>query len=175
MYADAMTMVNNVLQTIPQLTMLVTAFAYVMGMGFVVKGLMDLKTAAISAASSSGGGDGKATLGHCLLILMVGACLLYLPSAIHVVSSTFWKEVPFAYEGDNSQFSLIIKLFFSVIQLVGVIGFIRGLVILSHNQPASNGNASSFTRGVTHLIGSILCIYMSATITVIMNTLGVTW
>jgi intracellular multiplication protein IcmC len=108
-----------------------------------------------------------------IIFLVVGAMLMYLPSAVQVGMSTFWTEPnPYGYLQEQDQWSQFYNTCYLVVQFFGVIAFIRGLVILTH-LGGHGGQQGSFGRGMTHIIGGILCINIYQFVHVIMITLGI--
>ncbi len=60
-----------------------------------------------------------------------------------------------------------------VIKLIDTISFIKRLVTLSRNQPAQDGQPSSFNRGIVYLIGGVLCINIYTFFHAIWSTLSI--
>jgi intracellular multiplication protein IcmC len=109
--------------------------------------------------------------------LVVGGFLIYLPSAIQTGISTLWNTpYPTAYltnANTASSWQLVINNSFTILQLIGVIAFIRGLIILTQ-LGGHGGQPGTFWKGMTHIIGGILCINMYDTVRMIGATLGLT-
>lgn len=165
---SAQTMLYNISQQIPNLMRLATAIAYVLGMFMMVRGIMILKHA----------GEMRMQMSHehsiikPIIYLVVGAMLTYLPSAVQVGLSTFWNDPnPYGYLNDQNEWFEFINVIFVIVQLVGVIAFIRGLNILSH-LGGHGGHQGTFAKGLTHIIGGVLCINIYQFVQVIMVTLG---
>jgi uncharacterized membrane protein HdeD (DUF308 family) len=163
------TMLASLQNAIPNLTRLVTAIAYVMGIFMVIKGIMELKHA----------GEMRTQMSHehhltkPLLMITMGTLLIYLPSSVQMGMSTFWSEPnPYGYvDVQADQWQQAINVCFAVIQFIGVIAFIRGLVLLSHASGGHHQNA--FSKGLTHLIGGIFCINIYQVIQVLGATFGI--
>lgn len=165
---SAQTMLYNISQQVPNLMRLATAIAYVLGMFMMVRGIMILKHA----------GEMRMQMSHehsiikPIIYLIVGAMLTYLPTAVQVGLSTFWNDPnPYGYLNDQSEWFEFINVVFVIVQLVGVIAFIRGLNILSH-LGGHGGHQGTFAKGITHIIGGVLCINIYQFVQVIMVTLG---
>ena len=120
------TFLTNLAQTSPNLMQLTTAIAYVMGMWLIIKSIIGLKN---YGDSRSSGGQGQGLKGP-LITMAVGGALFYLPSSVQVGLSTFWANpTPYAYYNENNDtWSELINSVFMIIQLVGTIAFIRGLI-----------------------------------------------
>lgn len=160
----------NIQQNIPSLMRLVTAIAYVMGMYLIIDGIVKLKHV----------GEMRTQMSHehhltgPIVKIAIGAMLLYLPTSVQVGLSTFWTNPnPYGYVIQQDQWEQFINICFLVVQFIGTVAFIRGLVMLSHIGSQGGGHQNSLSRGLTHVIGGILCINIYQFIQVILNTIGV--
>lgn len=162
------TLLENFSQTVPQLMQLVTAFAYVMGMFMIYRGILELKKFGEQRTQMSSQHELKVPL----ILIAVGTALLYLPTSVQTGLTTFWSEPnPYAYQTDaTDQWTTLINNCFMIIQLVGTIAFIRGLIILSHL--AGHGQPGNFGKGMAHIIGGILCINIYEFVHAVINTLA---
>lgn len=166
---DAQSMVNRISTQIPNLMRLVTAMAYVMGIYFIIFSLMKLKTFGEQRTMMSS----QHHLKEPMIYMAVGVFLLYLPSAVSSGMSTFWKDpAPYGYLEQSGQYWDLWNNCLMIIQLFGVIAFIRGLVILSHSG-SGHGGQGSVAKGVTHIVGGIFCINIYQFIQMVFATLGV--
>ena len=111
-----------------------------------------------------------------LLLLLVGTLLLYLPSSIQTGLSTFWADPnPYAYQtgiDSEGEWADVIKAAIQVVQLVGVITFIRGLILLSHLS-GGHGQQGTMGKGMAHIIGGVMCINIYQFWQMIKATLGI--
>lgn len=80
-------MLQNISDQLPLIMRLTTAIAYVMGLYFVFYGLLKLKQFGEARTQMSQ----EHHLKEPLIMLVVGALLLYLPSSVEVGLSTFWS------------------------------------------------------------------------------------
>lgn len=167
---SAQQMLVNISQQIPSLMRMVTAIAYVLGIFMIIKGIMLLKHAGEMRTQMSY----EHSIVKPIVYLVIGAMLTYLPTAVQTGLSTFWANPnPYGYLQAQGQWFSFINVCFLVVQFVGTIAFIRGLVILSH-LGGHGGQPGTFSRGLTHIIGGILCINIYQLVQVIMITLGIT-
>lgn len=151
---SAQSMLVNIAQQLPALTRMVTAIAYVTGLYFVVWGIFKLKQYGESRTMMSG----QHHLKEPMVFLIVGALLLYLPSSVQVGMSTFWTNPnPYGYIPQTDQWSQFINICFMIVQFVGIVAFIRGLVILSH-LGGHHGGQGTLAKGMMHIIGGLFCI-----------------
>lgn len=167
---NAATFITNFGKTIPNLMQLVTAIAYVMGMFFVVNGLFHLKKYGEQRSQASS----EAHLKGPILYLLVGAALLYLPTTVRVGFATFWTNpLPYQYDTDQSgAWADLLKAGFMIIQLIGIISFIRGLVMLTHLGGAGGQQQGTLGKALAHIIAGILCIDMYDFLQTVFNTLA---
>lgn len=163
------TLLANLAKAMPNLMKLVTAFSYVAGMYMVYKGIMELKKFGEQRTMMSHQHELKGPL----IYLFVGAALLYFPTTVNVGISTFWNySSPLSYisdEGDAWQDTISAALL--VIQLIGAIAFIRGLLMLTQ-MAGQGGHSNVFGKAMAHIIGGIFCINMYGFVKIIINTLA---
>lgn len=166
---SAADVIVKITSQIPNLMRLITAIAYVTGMYFVFHGIMLLKQYGEQRTQMSGQHHLKGPI----IFIFVGTMLLYLPSTVQIGLSTFWTQPnPYGYLQQQDQWSQLYKNIFMVIQLFGVIAFIRGLILLS-SLGGHGGQPGTFAKGMTHIIGGILCINIYQFVQVVMVTLGI--
>lgn len=166
---NAATMVVNIAGSVPNLMRLVTAIAYVMGFVFLLKGIMALKHVGESRTQMSR----EHSMREPLILLFVGAALLFLPSTIMYGTDTFWTDKSvFAYvTNDESPWSDFIQSVYMIVELIGVISVIRGLVMLAGLSHHGGGHQGGFGKAMAHLIAGIFCINLPLFLATIMNTL----
>lgn len=168
MSIDIGQMLINLSQSYSAIFKMVTAIAYVMGLSFLVMSIFSFKQYAESHNSMSGGG-----LKAPLLYILVATVFLYLPSAIDtLMESTFGaKDTALSYSDSGDMVSMgIQEAVFRLSQIVGLIAFIRGWLILA--QSAKQGAQPALGRALTHIIGGILAINIVGTKNVIWATFG---
>jgi uncharacterized membrane protein HdeD (DUF308 family) len=161
------TMITNFAASIPNLMSLTTAVAYVLGMYFVINGVLLLKKYGEQRTQMSSDNSLKGPL----IFIAVGAGLLYLPTSVQQGFTTFWTNPsPYAYQtSDMGPFSDFINACFLIVQLIGTIYFIKGLAMMTH----LNANSQQgFSRALTHIIGGIFCIDLYDFLNMIFVTLG---
>lgn len=162
------TILANIQKAVPKLTQMVTAIAFVMGIFMVISGIIQLKHFGEMRTQMSH----EHHLGKPLLIITIGTLLIYLPSSVQMGMSTFWSTPnPYGYIIQSDQWQQAINVCFAVIQFIGIVSFIRGLVLLSHT--GGGGHQGAFGKGLMHVIGGIFCININQLIQVILATIGV--
>lgn len=163
-------MIENIAKQIPNVQSLVIAIAYVMGMVFIIMGIIRLKHAGEMRTMMSHEHSMKAPL----IYIFVGAALIYFPSSLQVGLSTFWTNPnPFDYPVGKDQWTQFVHTCLLIIQLFGIIAFIRGLVMLAQLGGHGGGHQGGLGKSLTHIIGGIFCINISQFVEVVMVTLGI--
>lgn len=168
---------NNIAKSLGPVQELIKTVAGVLGLGFLFKAIYSLKIYGESRTMTSGTANAKEPI----LYILVAAALLYLPTTVEVLlMSTFGESNPLAFQpissvndSINNTFgmgSIIGRPLTLIIQVVGMIAFIRGWVLIARS--ASQGQQPGGTgKGLMHVFGGILAINIVKTIEVINNTL----
>lgn len=167
-------MMSHLSVSVGDLSGFIVAVFYLSGVGLALGAVMRLKKLGVRSAmmQSDGGVAGP------MVQLMIGAALIYSPSLISVMNETFWGSSGFenvmswqsAYQG--SQLVTLIKPLVGIIQLIGSIAFLRGWLILSRITNGGNHQPGQATKGVIHIVGGVLAMNITRTVTVFMNTFG---
>ena len=171
----SLTTITSSLLSVEQL---ITGGAYLMGLSFAVKAIYSMKTLAESKSQMQQHGSLKEPLFY----MLAAALLIYFPTGMQVILNTTFGEgsTILAYApidsgisalnslfGQSSTFGAVIAL---VIQVVGVIAFIRGWVLIARS--ASQGQPPGGTgKGLAHVFGGILAMNIVGTLQVVNNTL----
>lgn len=163
------TLIKNLATELPEVWLLVTALSYVMGFFFIVEGVMKLKKFAEQRSMMSS----EASMRTPLLYLFVGAAMIYLPSTLNSGLTTFWLSPnPYGYEEQVSgEWADLYNACVIIVQLVGLIAFLRGLVILTH-LGGQGGQHGQFGRAMAHIIGGIFLIDLFDILQTIFATFG---
>ena len=98
------------------------------------------------------------------LQFFIGIALFYLPTFVETVNITLWNEAyvynsPLNYTSQTSSttFEEYIEPILGVIQIIGMISFIRGWVMLSRATNVGQ-QPGAVSKGLTHVIGGIMGI-----------------
>lgn len=169
---DLATMVNNLATNMTGLMQFVTALSYVLGMFFIIEGVLKLKK--YGESRTQGMVQEQFSLRAAMIYMGVGGGLLYLPSSVQVGLTTFWDNpTPYAYvTSSQDPWAQLIQSIFIILQLIGTIAFIRGLVILSH-VGGQGGQPGTFGRAMAHIVGGIFLINIYQFIQTVGNTFGI--
>lgn len=166
-------MLETINTQIPALWELVTAFAYIAGFFMVFRSLYHFKQAGDPHSASGGQRDIKPAFAT----FIIGIALIFSPSAMQSgLATVFGTTSPIGYPtgaGVNNSYGELGQVLYSIIQFVGVVTFIRGLMHF-HKLGSGQAQHGTFNKGLTHVIGGILCLNVLGTASVIASTLGIT-
>ena len=159
-------------------TKLITASAWLMGISFIIKAIYSMKSMAEQKTQQST----HTNIKEPMFYLLAGAMLIYLPTAVQIfLNSTFGQGAQIlAYAPIDSGSSTLSNLFGQgsslgpiialVVQVIGVIAFIRGWVLIARS--ASQGQPPGGTgKGLAHVFGGIMAMNIVGTLQVVNNTL----
>lgn len=173
LYTDSVDMLAHIANSLIPVERLVTAAAYLMGIGFAIKAIFTLKTHGEQRSSLSGTGNMKESV----VYLLVSAMLLYFPSAFQVLmNTTFGYSTVLAYSenpyltgllGTDSSIGSSLTI---IVQVIGLFAFVKGCIMIARG--ASQGQSAGNTgKGLMHIFGGVLAMNIVGTIKVIANTL----
>ncbi len=168
---NAQTMLVTFSSNYPALWRLTSAAAYIFGVGFMMRGIYTFRQYGQGMSMMSQQSSIKAPV----IYVFVGAALMYLPtmkSSLLVSSFGTAQQSPLAY---NIQSSLLdaqsMYALLGFVQIVGLIAFVRGWVMLSNS--ASPSGQSQFGKALTHIIGGLFAINIQGTINMLEFTFGI--
>lgn len=175
--ASQANILNNVANSLGPVQKLITGGAYLIGCAFVFKAIYSLKMYGEARTMQSS----STSIKEPLVFLMVGAMLIYFPTAFKILmQTTFGYQNVLQYAPVNSSNQAIDTLFGNgsavgrpltmLIQVIGLIAFVRGWVLIARS--ASQGQPPGGTgKGMMHVFGGILAINIVGTLNMINNTL----
>ncbi|MDP3705631.1 MAG: type IV secretion protein IcmC [Legionellaceae bacterium] len=164
---------TNLANSLVPVEKLVTAAAYLMGIGFAIKAVFTLKSHGEQRSSLSGTGNMK----EAVIYMLVAGMLLYFPSGFDaLLMTTFGSSDVLAYDqnpylgniiGADSAVGNSITL---IIQVIGLFAYVKGWVMLARG--ASQGqSAGGMGKALMHIFGGVLAMNIVGTMQVITNTL----
>lgn len=171
---------DNIAGSLASIQTLIQYSSWIMGLTFLMKGVMALKHVGENKSHMSGAHN---TLKEPVFYLISGTMLAYLPTAIKVFLATiFGTNDILAYSGissvnpvlntlfgSSSQFGKNIVLF---VQTFGLVAFIRGWLILARSGAQGGGHQqNTFGKALMHIVGGVLAINIVKTISIINATL----
>lgn len=150
---------------------LTTAFCYLVGAVFCVKALFEFKTYGEQRTAMSA----QHSLRGPITYLMVGIMLLYTPSTVSILSNS-WLEQPvviLAYLDPQNTgksgtwYSLEIAMF-TLVQVCGLISFVRGAMMLTHVNGGPNGGMG---KGIVHIVSGIIMLNIQLFLQILDNSI----
>ncbi|KTD75549.1 hypothetical protein [Legionella waltersii] len=168
---------TNVANNLIPVQRLITGSAYLIGCAFLFKAIYSLKIYGEARTMMSS----NTSIKEPVIYLMVGALLIYFPSAVNMIMMTsFGTTNILQYAPVNSSNQTINSLFGSgsmvgapltmIIRVIGLVAFVRGWVLIARS--ASQGQPPGGTgKGLVHVFGGILAINIVGTLNMINTTL----
>jgi intracellular multiplication protein IcmC len=168
----------NIATNLAPVQQLIIGSAYLLGIAFAIKAIVGLK---IIGESRSNMGSGHMSIKEPLIYMFVSIVFIFFPTALDIMlTTTFGHSSPLGYTPNDGPNPAIRELFGSgssfgqslstIIQVIGVIAFVRGWVLIARaaaqgQQPGSTG------KGLVHVFGGILAMNIVLTLQIINNTL----
>lgn len=173
LYSNSVDVLTNLANSLIPVERLVTAAAYLMGIGFAIKAVFTLKSHGEQRSSLSGTGNMK----EALVYIVVASMLLYFPTAFEaLMNTTFGYSTVLAYSanpylsgimGTDSALGNALTI---IIQVIGLFAFVKGWIMIARG--ASQGQSAGNTgKGLMHVFGGILAMNIVGTMQIIANTL----
>ena len=153
-FIDLIAMLGNLSQSLKSVEHLLGGVSYVVGIALVFISLMKFKQ--IASAGAQGQEHGSVAMAY----MIGGIVLLYLPTALNVVTRTaFGQESVLQYTQPN-RWNLFDSIFI-MLQAAGVFWFIRGCIIMVHSsKPGHQAGA----KGFFYVCAGVLAMNFSMTI-----------
>ena len=169
MSADITSIINHLGESIDPLTSAISALSLLLGFMMIWQSIKKLKTIADSRARYTGGGRMFIPLAY----FLGGSALFFLPTMISIAKNTvFGADSPLAYgswiqqlkeEYGNSTYIVT-----RMVQLAGLIWFIRGTVLLVHG---SEPGVQHGSKGLAFLTAGVLAVNITYTYNVLAGIL----
>lgn len=171
---DVAQMLVNLSAAYDPIMKMISGGAYTMGAAFAFMGIYQLKEYGEARTMMSSQTSLKAPLTY----LIVAAVLVYLPTAVDILMMSSFGNTgsPLTYSTAGGSALVPADVTYAVlrlVQIVGLIAFIRGWVLLA--QASKQGAQPALGKALTHIIGGILAINILGTKDVIGATFGVTF
>lgn len=169
---DLASVFNNISQQINPIKNFIIAISYGVGLGLCIIAVMKLKKYGTKTAYM----HVESSLVGPFLQFFIGIALFYLPTFVETVNLTIWNEAyvynsPLNYTSQTSSttFEEYIEPILGIIQIIGMVSFIRGWVMLSKATNVGQ-QPGAVSRGLTHVIGGIMGINIYTVIEVFNQT-----
>lgn len=153
-----------------QVTRLLVAVCYVAGIWLVFRGILKFKAYGDMRVMMSN----HANMTEPVILMMIGAILIFFPNTLDVSVQTFWGynyASAISYPIDASgKWGAIAGPLTSLVQVVGIISFMKGWFILS--KVTSQGyQPGTVGKGIMHILAGILAINIGGTVDMLHATL----
>jgi len=166
---DAITMLVNLSRTYPDIISLITGACFLIGFILALQGVYylraygDLRTMTASQTS----------MRTPITLFIVAAIFMYIPNAFQtLITTAFGYDSPLSYDQTSSSIDpIILKALVGIVQIIGLLAFVKGWMILVAHAKSPGGQAS-LGKGLTHIIGGIFAINIIGVTDVIWNTFG---
>ena len=142
--------------------------ALLMGIAMFLSGIFQLKKLGESRTMMSS----EHSAAGPLMMLLAGAALMILPTFIDSALLAFWStDTPLRYEGGSGGYDALVPPILLFIRIVGVISFIRGIVLLSRTG-GRQSQPGTMSRAMIHLLAGILCVHILGTLELLGSIMG---
>ena len=164
---DAIQMLIRFSNSYPAIWGMLTGVCYIIGFCLSLKAVYSLKIYGDMRTMTST----QTSIMGPLTMFIVAAVLIFIPSAFHVLNYTvFGYNSPLSYTQAQTTINpVVIKALVGIVQIVGLIAFIRGWLILSAHAQHPGGQAT-LGKALTHIIGGLLAVNILGVVDVIWNT-----
>ena len=167
---------SNIDNQTDEIKLFIVSVSYVIGVGLCFSGVMKLKKygtrTAFMAVETSMIGP--------LLQFFIGVALFYLPDFLQSINITLYNSGIFATQTnffDSSvivpnQYSNYINPILHIVQIIGLVSFIRGWVQLSKVSGAGQSQPGTISKAITHIITGSLAVNIYQVFNMLQATLG---
>jgi len=161
---DIVTILGNISQTLYPVQRLITGGAYLIGILFILTAVMKLRKIADHRAQSSSLQGMFAPM----MYLLMGAALLFLPSALDVLANTTFgagNVLTYAQFNKASVYSTVGL----IVRTAGLVWFIRGCILVAH---ASEPGTQQGGKGLLFICAGVLAMNFDNTIAIVNSSVG---
>ena len=169
---------NNIDSQTDQIKLFVVSVAYVIGAGLCFSGVMKLKKYGTRTAFMAV----ETSLIGPLLQFFIGVALFYTPDFLESINVTLYgaTNANFATSTDffsntvsaSTQYQNYINPILHIVQIIGLISFIRGWVQLSKVSAAGQTQPGTISKAITHILSGSLAVNIFQVFNVLSATLG---
>ena len=108
-----------------------------------------------------------------VMLLLCGSVLLVFPVISGTLLISFWGQMSdLSYSSDTSGVGALMPAIFMFVRLVGLVSFMRGLLLLSRAS-GSHGQPGTVGKALIHMFAGVLCLHVVETMDLLGNILGV--
>lgn len=170
---DALSMLANLSKSYPAITFFVTGGCYIVGMMLAIRAIYYLKVYGELRTMMST----QSSLKIPMTYILTSAVFLFIPTAFQTMTMTiFGTSSALGYDQVNSSINpIVMQAVGGFVQLLGLVSFVRGWLIIVANAQSPGGGQASFGKGLTHIIGGLLLVNIYGVASVVWNTFGLSF
>lgn len=167
---DISQMLINLSSSLGDIEWMLRGGAYLMGLIFFFKALYHLKIYGELRTMMASHASFKEPLTY----LIAGSMLMFFPTARDLlIESSFGTNSITAYsDWHGGETNRTMQAIFMMIQLVGIISFIRGWMLIA-KAAGQGGGQMGYGKGIVHLLGAVMAMNIVGTANLISDTLGI--
>src|SRR3990167_2820902 len=138
----------NLSNSLGEVGVMLTAFAYISGFGIFFAGVTKLRPE-----------NKHVALAEALFLIFFASFLIYLPTAMHVVSNTYFPDTPLSYtQAPAIDFNSAIH---NLVQFMGILWFVHGCLIARKGYEAES---KKLWRGILYITAGVAAMNFPAKI-----------
>ena len=168
---DLTIILDNLMKQSVAIFDLLIAFCYLAGAGFVTKGVYEFKVYGEQRTSMSQQTTIRTPVTH----ILVGLAFLYSPSMISILGQSIMGQPTVilayydpAYSAASGTWAEVETAVVTLLQICGLVAFIRGFFMLSHTQTSPNGGMG---KGLTHVFAGLLLLNLPTFMEILYNSI----
>ncbi len=159
---DFVNILGNIAHSLASVQKLISGLGYLLGILFIIQGIMKLKEVGESKGSQEG-------MFGALTYLIIGSVLLFLPSAVTVLSNTAFGVGNILQYSSSDPYDVYGSIGI-LIQTAGLLWFVRGCVLLIHS--GDSGAETEGAKGLTFIVAGILAMNFAETYSILNYTMN---
>lgn len=163
----------NVSRVLPNVMIFISGLTVIVGVMFIMLALFKLKHLADFRNMMSGQQD----VGKAIMMIVLGVVFIWMPFMLEVFTVTIFGEGIGALQqhypiaAGSSQYYVA---FFRIMQVIGIISFVKGWFILS-GMAKGQHQPGTFGKAMTHIIAGVFLFHLKAFMSILEQTLGVSF
>jgi hypothetical protein len=142
----------------------IIAIIYVLGFVFILKCFLQLKHLADFKNMMAG----RTEVTKAITMFIVGLILLYTPSILQILATSIWVGEA-SNPAKGTTYAGIMSNIAVVAKILGLIGFVRGWIMLAHGNQAQQQGPS---KAIVHIIGGFLLYHINDTVSLLKSIFG---
>ncbi len=167
---DILTMLQTLDKSLLPLTTMVTALAYMFGIGLMLSAIWELRKYGEGISMVS-----QRDIRPILMRLCAGTALIFIPTTVKTLLITVYgNDSILGYEQwPATAWEWASKSLIIFVGFIGLVAIVRGILHL-HKAAGGQSQQNGFTKGIIHLIGGVCSMNIVAMKDILYSTLGLT-